>query len=605
MTKSVIKLDIQTKTIKYADSMIEYCRNNREEAIRESEIMLRDLHREEQLYGQKVLVVGGAAGGASCAARARRLSEKANIIVFDRGPHVSFANCGLPYYVGDIINEEQDLLIATPELFKERFNIDVRVLSEIQAIDCKNSEIEVKNLQADQVYREYYDSLVLATGSQSVRPQLPGVDLPGIFTLRTIPDSQLIKEWIAEKRVKEAVVVGGGFIGLEMTENLTRLGVSVTIVEMLPHVIPTFDPEMAVQIHDKLLGNGVNLCLGAPVIAFSRSVDGTRIEVMTSSGEKLLCDMVFLAMGVRPEATLAREAGLEIGELGGIRVSDQMQTSNEQIWAVGDVVEVSDFVTREWTLAPLAGPANRQGRIAADAIFGSSRKFRGVQATAVCQIFDMTVASTGVNERTLQHCAIRGKSIPYEKVYLYPQNHADYYPGATPIAIKLIFSTEDGRVLGAQAIGGEGVEKRIDVIAMAIQLGSSVYDLEEAELCYAPQVGTAKDAVNLAGMVAANILRGDAPTVHWDDISQTESVILDVRQPEEFATGHAEKAINIPLGSLQQSIEELDQKRKISVYCEQGKRSYYACRALQLNGFECLNISGGFKTYSVLKQIEQ
>lgn len=567
--------------------------------------MPRDLHTEKQLYRQKVLVVGGVAGGASCAARARRLSEEAEIIVFDRGPHISFANCGLPYYIGDVITEEQDLLIATPELFKNRFNIDTRVLSEVQAIDCTNSEIVVKNLKTDQVYREQYDSLVLATGSQPVRPQLPGVDLAGIFTLRTIPDSQLIKEWIAESRAKEAIVVGGGLIGLEITENLTRRGVSVTIIEMLPHIIPTFDPEMAVQVHDKLLANGVNICLGAPVTAFSRNSDNTKIEVTTESGKKLTCDTVILAMGVRPEATLAREAGLEIGELGGIRVNDQMRTSNERIWAVGDVIEVIDSVTGEWTLAPLAGLANRQGRIAADAIFGRSRKFRGVQSTAVCQIFDMTIASTGVSEGTLKRCAERGKRIPYEKVYLYPQNHADYYPQSTPIAIKLIFSTEDGRILGAQAIGGEGVEKRIDVIAMAMQMGASVYDLEEAELCYAPQVGSAKDAVNLAGMVAANVLREDAPTVHWDDLSQTESIILDVRQPEEFDTGHAERAINIPLDSLRQSVEELDREREISVYCEQGKRSYYACRVLWLNGFNCHNISGGFKTYKALTQLEQ
>jgi NADPH-dependent 2,4-dienoyl-CoA reductase/sulfur reductase-like enzyme/rhodanese-related sulfurtransferase len=566
--------------------------------------MSQDLQNEKQLSGQRVLIVGGVAGGASCATRARRLSEEANIIVFDRGPYVSFANCGLPYYVGNVITDEKDLVVTTPEVFNNMFNIEVRLHSDVQAIDYANNEIIVKELETGRVYREQYDSLVLATGSQPVRPQLPGIDMPGIFTLRTIPDSQLIKDWIVKGNVKEAIVVGGGLIGLEMTENLTRLGISVTIVEMLPHVLPTFDPEIAVQVHENLESNGVNLFLGSPVTGFSRSDGNARIEVMTSSDKKARGDMVILAIGSRPEVTLARDAGLEIGELGGIRVNDQMQTSNKQIWAVGDVVEVRDFVTGEWTLAPFGGPASRQGRVAADAIFGRNRKFRGVQHTAVCQIFGMTIASTGVSERTLKRYADRGKTIPYEKVYLYPQSHGEYYPQAKPIAIKLIFSPEDGRVLGAQAVGEEGVEKRIDVIAMAIQMGARVYDLEEAELCYAPQVGSAKDAVNLAGMVAANILRGDVEIEHWDNIRQTESVVLDVREPDEFAQGHEERAVNIPLGSLRQSIEKLDRNRDISVYCEHGKRSYYACRILRLNGFNCRNVSGGYTTYQILQKLE-
>lgn len=567
--------------------------------------MSRDLQRGEQLSRQKVLVVGGIAGGASCAARARRLSEEANIIVFDRGPHVSFANCGLPYYIGNVITENKNLIVTTPKVFKDRFNIDVRILSEVKAINCDINEIVVQELETGRIYREQYDSLVLATGSQPVRPRLPGIDIPGIFTLRTIPDSEHIKDWIAVHKVKEAVVVGGGLIGLEMTENLTKLGISVTIVEMLSHILPTFDPEIAIQMHEKMKANGVNLSLGSPVNSFSRNNENANIEVLTSSGEKAKGEMVILAIGSRPEATLAREAGLQIGKLGGVRVNDQMQTSNERIWAVGDVIEVRDIVTGEWTLAPFGGPASRQGRIAADAIFGRSRKFRGVQNTAVCQIFDMTIASTGVNERTLKHLAEQGKKISYEKVYLYPQNHGEYYPQAKPISIKLIFSTENGRILGAQAVGEEGVEKRIDVIAMAIQMGASVYDLEEADLCYAPQVGSAKDAVNLAGMVAANIMRGDAPTVHWDDISQTESLILDVRESDEYTEGHEEKALNIPLDSLRQSLKNLDREKVAFIYCEQGKRSYNACRTLLLNGFSCYNISGGFKTYRILKQLEQ
>jgi NADPH-dependent 2,4-dienoyl-CoA reductase/sulfur reductase-like enzyme/rhodanese-related sulfurtransferase len=565
--------------------------------------MSTDLY-EMQLSKQKILVVGGVAGGASCAARARRLSEEATIIVFDRGPHVSFANCGLPYYIGNVITKEKDLVITTPDAFKKRFNIDVRILSEVQAIYCDNNEIVVKELESGRVYRERYNSLVLATGSQPVRPKLPGIDMAGIFTLRNIPDTQIIKDWITKGNVKEAVVVGGGLIGLEMTENLTRLGVKVTIVEMLPHVLPTFDPEMAVQVHEKLQANGVNLCLNAPVTGFSRSHDDSKIEVTTSSGRNVTGEMVILAIGSRPEARLAREAGLKIGELGGIRVNDQMQTSDKHIWAVGDVVEVKDFLTGEWTLAPFAGPANRQGRIAADAIFGRSRKFRGVQNTAVCQIFGMTIASTGLSERALKRYAEMGKKIPYEKVYLYPQDHADYYPQSKTISVKLIFSTRDGKILGTQAVSEAGAEKRIDVIAMAMQMGASVYDLEEAELCYAPQVGSAKDAVNLAGMVASNVLKEDAPTIHWDYAMQTDSIILDVREPKEFDKGHVEGVINIPLGSLRQSLGKLDRNKEILVYCEQGKRSYYACRILRLNGFNCRNISGGYKTHQIVKKLE-
>ncbi len=545
----------------------------------------------------RILIVGGVAGGASCAARARRMSEKAEIIMFERGPYVSFANCGLPYYVGDVITDERDLLIATPELFKERFNIEVRVRSEVRSIDRQKHEIEVRNSQTGKVYRERYDALVLAPGAAPVRPPILGIDLPGIFSLRTIPDSRQIREQIAERKARRAVVVGGGFIGLETTENLVRRGLSVTIVEMLTQVMPPIDPEMAVPIQEHLTANGVSLRLGDGVAGFEQGPGGNTISVITRSGGRYVCDMVLLAIGVRPEITLAKDAGLEIGGLGGIRVDHQMRTSDELIWAVGDAVEVRDFVSGEWSLFPLAGVANRQGRIAADVILGREAKFRGVQGTMVCKVFDITVAATGMSEKSLNRRKLSGREQHYEKIYLHPGHHVNYYPGAKPITVKLIFSTEDGRVLGAQAVGQEGVEKRIDVIAMAIQKGATVFDLEEAELCYAPQFGTAKDPVNIAGMISANALRGDGPVAHWADVRPSQSYILDVREPREFDLGHVEGAHSIPLHSLRASMSQLPRDREILVYCEVGQRSYYASRALRLNGFPAKNISGGLKTY--------
>jgi len=551
----------------------------------------------------RILVVGGVAGGASCAARARRLSEDAEIMILERGPYVSFANCGLPYYVGDVITDERSLLVATPELFKRRFNIEVRLQSEVRAVDRAKQEIEVKNLATGESYREKYDALVLAPGSAPIRPPLPGIDLPGIFTLRTIPDSRQMKQWITERKVERAVVVGGGFIGLETTENLVRRGISVTIVEMLPQVMPPIDPEMAVPVQDHLAANGVSLHLADGVAKFDQNPDGRTIAVTTTSGAMFHCDMVLLAIGVRPETTLAKEAGLEIGQLGGIRVNDHMRTSDEHIWAVGDAVEVSDFVTGDWSLIPLAGPANRQGRIAADVILGRDTRFRGVQGTAVCRVFDITVAATGASEKTLQRRGIGGQKAQYEKIYLHPGHHANYYPGARPITIKLIFSTKDGKVLGAQAVGEEGVEKRIDAIAMALQRGSTVFDLEEAELCYAPQFGTAKDPVNVAGMIAANVMWGDAPVAHWKDAFESKALILDVREPGEFKMGHAEGAVNIPLNSLRPRMHELPRDREILVYCAVGQRSYYASRALRLHGFNARNISGGMRSYHAERQI--
>ncbi|MEW5977010.1 MAG: FAD-dependent oxidoreductase [Acidobacteriota bacterium] len=544
---------------------------------------------------QRILVVGGVAGGASCAARARRLCETARIIVFDRGPYVSFANCGLPYYVGNVILEEKKLLVASAELFMKRFNIEVRTENEVTAIDRSRREIEVKELPSGQVYRERYDALVLSPGAAPVRPPLEGIDLPGIFALRTIPDSRKIREWIVEKKAQKAVIVGAGFIGLEMAENLVRRGLSVTLVEMAGQVMPPLDPEMAVPVREHLTANGITLQLNHGVARFEAAPSG-QLHVFTHSGKVFPGDLVILAIGIRPEISLAQVAGLEIGPRGGIRVDASMRTSDPHIWAVGDAVEVRDVVTQEWNVIPLAGPANRQGRIAADSICGREVSFRGVQATSVCGVFGLTVAQTGATERSLR----RAGRQDFKTVYLHPGHHVGYYPGAKPIHLKLIFST-DGRVLGAQAVGQEGVEKRIDVIAMAIQKAATVFDLEEAELCYAPQYGAAKDPVNVAGMIASNVLRGDLPVSDWDPVVGDQVVLLDVRDPAEFDSGHVPGAINIPLGELRERMEELPRDREIRVYCGVGQRSYYATRALLQYGFNASNLPGGFQTYRAFR----
>jgi len=536
--------------------------------------------------------VGGVAGGASCAARLRRLDEQAEIVLLDRGPYVSFANCGLPYYVGNVIQNESALLVATPELFLKRFNIEVRIHSEVVSIDRAAREIEVRDLVSRGLYREKYDALVLSPGAAAIRPPLPGIDLPGIFTLRTVPDSRRIREWIETRSAKRAVVVGGGFIGLEMAENLARRGIEVTIVEMADQLMPPLDPEMAEFIHQRLETHGERLQLGDAVTAFESSGDGG-IIVRIKKGATLSVDIVILAIGVRPETFLARQAGLEIGMRGGIHVDDQMRTSDENIWAVGDAVENRNFITGVPDLIPLAGPANRQGRIAAEVISGRDSRFRGLQGTAVCGFFGIVVAMTGATEKSLK----RANVTDFQAVYLHPGHHAGYYPGAKPIHMKLIFNKKDGRILGAQAVGEEGVERRMDVIAMAMQLGGTVFDLEEAELCYAPQYGAAKDPVNVSGMIAANVVRGDVELADWNLLGSNGTMILDVRDPSEFAAGTIEGAVNIPLGQLRERLEELPRDREIWISCGVGQRAYYACRLLSQHGFNVRNLSGGYESY--------
>jgi NADPH-dependent 2,4-dienoyl-CoA reductase/sulfur reductase-like enzyme/rhodanese-related sulfurtransferase len=550
---------------------------------------------------KRVLIVGGVAGGASCAARLRRLDEHAEIVLLDRGPHVSFANCGLPYFVGNVIADERKLLVATAALFRERFDIDVRTRHEVLAIHRLRRTVRVRDLDAPggPVERdEPYDALVLSPGAMPIRPPLPGIDLPGIFAVRTIPDSVRIRRWIEERSPHRALVVGGGFIGLEMAENLAARGLRTTVLEKLDQVMPPLDPEMAHVVAEHLRARDVVLHLGDGLARFEAGTGGEVIAV-TEAGARLGADLVILAIGVRPETGLAQAAGLALGERGGIVVDAEMRTADPHIWAVGDAIEVRDVLTGQETIVPLAGPANRQGRVAAESICGCARPFRGVQATAVVGVFGLTVACTGASEKGLRRAGVTG----FEKVYLHPGHHAGYYPGATAIQLKLLFSVPDGRILGAQAVGREGVDKRIDVIATAIQMHGTVRDLAEAELCYAPQFGAAKDPVNLAGMIAMNHLDGLMPLATWADLGGTDTTVLDVREAAEYAEGHIRDAVNLPLSELRARYAELPRDRRIAVYCGVGQRAYYATRFLLQHGYRVANLSGGYTTYRALRAV--
>lgn len=552
---------------------------------------------------QKVLIVGGVAGGASCAARLRRLSEAVQVTIFEKGPYVSFANCGLPYHVGGVIPEESSLLVASAAKFNNWFNVKVQENTEVVAIDRAARTITARGPGGEE--RHEYDALVLSPGAFAIKPPLPGIDLPGIFQMKTIPDTRLVKDWIAQTGAKSAAVVGGGFIGLEMAENLVHLGLETSVVEMLPQVMPPFDPEMAEPIHTHLRSKGVKLHLGDGVAGFEQGANGKGLMVTTQGGQAHAADLVMLVIGVRPEVGLAKAAGLELGARGGIKVDDGMRTSDPHIWAVGDAVEVEDFVTNQPALIPLAGPANRQGRIAADVIMGKEpSRFRGTQGTAVVGLFGMTAASTGASERTLKRVGT-----PYEKIYVHAANHAGYYPGAAPISLKLLFSPSDGRVLGCQATGTvEGVEKRVDVIATIMQMGGTVFDMEEAELCYAPQYGSAKDVVNIAGMVASNVVRGDHPIAHWADhdweaiAAGPDTAVIDVREPGELkATGSIPGALNLPISAIRNKLEEVPKGKKLFVHCAVGLRGYNVCRQLRLLGYDAVNLTGGWKTYQAVK----
>lgn len=537
-------------------------------------------------------MVGGVAGGASAAARLRRNDEQAEIVIFERGPHVSFANCGLPYFVGDVIAHENDLLIATPQSLHDRYRIDVRTRHEVTAIDRAAQTLEVVDLETGAQTREHYDALVLSPGATPIKPPFQGVDLPGIFTLRNIPDSRRIREWIEARKAKRAVVVGGGFIGLEMAENLHARGLTVTLVEAAPHVFPPLDSEMAVYVEAHMRRAGINLRLREPVQHFA--AEGAGLAVHTAAG-RYEADIVILAIGVKPDTSLAATAGLALGPRGGIQVDAAMLTSDPNIWAVGDAVEKIDAVTEGPALYALAGPANRQGRIAADAITGRAAKFRGSQATAICGVLSLTAAATGASERILQ-----AAGRPYAKVYLHPRDHARYYPGSETMHLKLLYDPQSGALLGAQGVGMAGVDRRIDVIAMALQLGGTVYDLEEAELNYAPQYGSAKDAVNFAGMLAANQLRGESFFAHWNELP-AGAFVVDVRETDEHDAGHYEGATHIPLGELRLRADTLPAGRDVYVYCQVGLRGHSAVRALRQRGVRAFNLAGGFETYRAMQ----
>ncbi|MEA4849632.1 MAG: FAD-dependent oxidoreductase [Clostridiaceae bacterium] len=547
--------------------------------------------------GKKVLIVGGVAGGASAAARLRRIDENAEIIMFEKGMYISFANCGLPYYIGGAIKERGKLLVQTAQAMKARFNIDVKELSEIIRIDRQRKSLEVKDMRDGSTYEESYDVLVLSPGAAPVKPPIPGIDSPNIYTLRDIPDTDSIKGFLDEKKPQNAVVVGGGFIGLEMAENLHRAGLKVDIVEALDQVMAPLDYEMAAIIHNHIRSKGCGLNLKDGVKAFEP--EGDKTVVVLQSGKRIPADMIILSIGVKPNNTLAKEAGLEIGATGGIKVNEYLQTSDPDIYALGDAIEVTDYISGNPALIPLAGPANKQGRIVANNIAGRREVYRGTQGTAIAKVFDMAAASTGVNEKTLRKL---GKELgkDYMTTITHSASHAGYYPGGSTMAIKLVYTLQ-GKVLGAQIAGFDGVDKRIDDIAIAVRHGMTVHDLQEFELAYAPPFSSAKDPVNMAGYVGSNVLNGDLKVAYWNEAMNADmsrTFLLDAREPSEYGEGHISNAVNIPLGQLRSRLNEIPRDKEIIVNCQIGLRSYIGVRILMQNGFDNVrNLSGGYKTY--------
>ncbi|WP_045376746.1 FAD-dependent oxidoreductase [Vibrio campbellii] len=560
----------------------------------------------------KIVIIGGVAGGASAAARARRLSEDAKIIMFERGPFVSFANCGLPYHIGGDIQERSKLLLQTPESFLARFNVDVRVMNEVVSINRQDKSVTVKNLLDGSEYQESYDFLLLSPGAGPVVPPIPGIDNPLTHSLRNIPDMDRIIKTIETNKVEHATVVGGGFIGLEMIEAFHQLGVKTTLVEMADQVMTPVDREMAGFAHAEIREKGIDLRLGVALSSVeyvaNQSIanieageDDThqhlqgKLTLSLNNGDQLDTDILIMAIGVRPETKLAQEAGLQIGALGGIYTNEYMQTSDPSIYAVGDAVEEKDFVTGEQTLVPLAGPANRQGRMAADNMLGRQETYQGTQGTAICKIFDLAVASTGKNEKQLKR-----ENIAYEKVYVHTASHASYYPGAETVSFKMLFDPATGKILGAQAVGKDGVDKRIDVMAVAQRAGMTVEQLQHLELTYAPPYGSAKDVINQAAFVANNIIKGDATAIHFDEIDNLSEnqVLLDVRNPRELeSVGFIEGSINIPVDQLRQRMNELPKDKEIVIYCQVGLRGNVAYRQLVNSGFKARNLLGGYRTY--------
>ncbi|MBX4263498.1 CoA-disulfide reductase [Clostridium estertheticum] len=539
---------------------------------------------------KKILIVGGVAGGASTAARLRRLDENAEIIMFERDEYISFANCGLPYYIGEVIKDRDKLLVQTPESMNARFNIDVRNNSEVVAIDTSKKVVTV-NSKILGTYEESYDYLVLSPGAKAIKPNIEGINSKRIFTLRNIPDTDNIKKYVDALAINSAVVIGGGYVGVEMAENLKERGLNVTLVEAAPHILAPFDTDIVLSVEKEISDNGVEIILNDGVKAFKDTENG--VEITLSSGSKLSADMIILAIGVFPDTKFAKEAGIKLGVKGHILVNDKMETSAEGVFAVGDAIEVIDFVNKTNTAIPLAGPANKQGRIAADNIAGLNSTYKGTQGTSILKVFGLTAASTGNNERTLTRL-----NIPYKVILVHPVSHASYYPGALPMTLKLIFN-EQGKILGAQGVGYDGVDKRIDVLATVIRLGGTVDDLTELELSYAPPFSSAKDPVNMAGFVAQNVLAGRMEVLTTEEFSaydKENAVVLDVRTEIEFDNGHIEGAINIPVDNLRERIGELDKNKEIIEYCQVGLRGYVAARILAQKDFKVKNLTGGYKS---------
>lgn len=549
---------------------------------------------------KKIVIVGGVAGGAGTAARLRRLDEKAEIVMFEKGEYISFANCGLPYYIGGTIKARENLIVQTVEAMQGKFNLDIRNLSEVTAIDKENKKVSVKNHRTGETYEETYDVLVLSPGAQPIKPNIVGIeDCENLFTLRNIPDTDKIKQYIDEHKPQRAVVIGGGFIGLEMLENLHDRGIKLTLVEASNQVMAPLDREMASMVHEHLIEKGVTLLLNDGVGAF----DEKGKKVILKSGRSIETDMIILSIGVKPESEIAKAAGLKINARGAIVVDAYMKTSDASIYALGDAIEVMDFVTKEQTMIPLAWPANRQGRLVADNICGRSVKYKGTLGSAVAKVFDYTVATTGNNEKSLQKL---GRD--YRVVHIHPASHASYYPGAFPVALKMLFDPKDGTILGAQGIGMDGVEKRIDVLATAIKGELTVFDLQDIETCYAPPYNSAKDPVNMLGYYASNLIEGLVETIQWhevDTLDPKENIIIDVREAFELETGTLPHTMHIPLGQIRNRLEEIPKEKKIFVVCQVGLRGYVACRILEQHGIKCTNIDGGVKTYLCMKRGEE
>lgn len=543
--------------------------------------------------GKKILIVGGVAGGASAATRLRRLDEDAQIILFERDDHISFANCGLPYYIGGEIKQGDKLLVQTPESMRRRFNIDVRVKSEVTAIDTENNRISIHSgLSGD--YEESYDYLILSPGAKALKPDIPGIGSGKIFVLRNIEDTDSIKAMVIGEDSKNAVVIGGGYVGVEVAENLIKAGLRVSLAEAAPHILAPFDSDMSAIVEKEMEQNGINLILNDGVKSFRESEEG--MEVILGSGKRVPADMVILAMGVVPDTAFIKNSKIETGPRGHIVVNKNMQTNIENVYAVGDAVEVRDFITGNSIAIALAGPANKQGRIAADNIAGMPSSYNGTQGSSIIKVFNLAAAATGKNERELKKL-----KIDHKKIIIHPVSHASYYPGSQPMTLKLLFN-DSGKILGAQCIGAQGVDKRIDVIATVIRLNGTVYDLKELELTYAPPFSSAKDPVNMAGYVAGNLLEGNSHLIDWEDLKgfkKDNYILLDVRSLEEYDNGHVEGAVNIPLDSLRERFGELDRDKTVVVYCQVALRGYIADRILTGKGYRAFNISGGYRTKSI------